>query len=83
MDGVGGVDQRRGGGEPFAGDRGSTHWLIASLAVELGVSPLDLERCSTEMLETIVSYLDWRHKEQEKARKKAEQQQARSGQKRR
>ena len=45
--------------------------MIAQLAVEYGLPPGDLERCSTEMLDTIVAYVKWASDERKRAADKA------------
>ena len=69
------VDRRRGDvrRRPYVArhDRdNSTTWLIAAVAVETGISPLDLMELDPVMFDTIVDYLGWRAKEQKKAAKR-------------
>jgi hypothetical protein len=41
---------------------------VATIAVETGISPIDLTECDPEMFDAIVDYMTWRAKKQEKAR---------------
>lgn len=43
---------------------------MAAVAVETGISPVDLTECDPEMFDAIVDYLQWRAKEREKQEKR-------------